>query len=288
MLPGIIAFAGSMGNRYVLGTAVFMTIGTLPFEILHPERLPLEFIDRLMLLRILFVVLTISLGSTTLQTSGQSTVGSADVDYKIRQQLEQTAQSFVKAYRKRRDFRDCFEAFFVRDAVDRMKLSGFFKSMDMDPVLIQNATTDELAHAYVAIMNYRFASLAYEFNYPKAPVPRELTTNKEDYRYLLTVIGESKLTTAVVTKEDLARFTREFEFAAEVYRRLLPRDAFNSAPHKRRIAEIGAAGRLDKLNGLPDLGVPNGTPVFAFTMDMFNFYFVNVQGHYRVVTLGLD
>jgi hypothetical protein len=158
----------------------------------------------------------------------------------------------------------------------------------MDPALIQNATTDELAHAYVAIMNYHFASLAYEFNYPKAPVPRELTSHKKNYRYLLSVIGDSKLTAAVVTKEDLARFTGEFEYAAEVYRRLLPRDAFNSSKYKRRIAQIGAAGRLDKLNGLPEFGVPKSTPVFAFTKDMFNFYFVNVQGHYRVVTLGLD
>ena len=241
-----------------------------------------------MLLRILFVVLTISLASATLPTSGQSTVGSANVDYKTRQQLEQTAQSFVEAYRKRRNFRDCFEAFFVRDAVDRMKLSGLFMSMDMDPALIQNAKTDELAHAYVAMMNYYFASSAYEFNYPEAPVPRELTSHKEDYRYLLNVIGESNLTTAVVTKEDLARFNREFEYAAEIYRRLLPRDAFNSAPYKRRIAEIGDDGKLDKLDGLPDFGIPRGTPVFAFTRDMFNFYFVNVQGQYRVVTLGFD
>lgn len=244
--------------------------------------------EEVVLLRVLFVVLTISLGSTTLQTSGQSTVGSASVDRKTRQQLEQTAQSFVEAYRKRRNFKDCFERFFVRDAVDRMKLSGFFKSMDMDPALTQNATTGELAHAYVAMMNYHFASLAYEFNYPGAPVPAELTSHKENYRYLLTVIGDSKLTTAVVTKEDLARFTREFEFAADVYSRLLPRDAFNSAPYKRRIAEIGDAGKFDKLDGLPDFGVPRGTPVFAFTKDTFNFYFVNVQGHYRVVTLGLD
>jgi hypothetical protein len=108
-------------------------------------------------------------------------------------------------------------------------------------------------------MNYHFARLAYEFNYPKAPVPRELTSHKEDYRYLLTVIGESKLTTAVVTKEDLARFTREFEYAAEVYRRLLPRDALKSSNYKRRIAENRTADRLDKLNGLPDFGVPEGT-----------------------------
>jgi hypothetical protein len=72
------------------------------------------------------------------------------LDRKTRQQLEQRAQSFVEAYRKRRDFKDCFQAFFARDAVERMKLARFFKSMDMDPALIQNATTDELAHAYVA------------------------------------------------------------------------------------------------------------------------------------------
>ncbi len=89
-----------------------------------------------MLLRILFVILTIP----ALHTSGQST----DVDRKTRQQLEQTAQSFVKAYRTRRDFKDCFQAFFVRDAVERMKLAGFFKSMDIDPALIQDATTDEM------------------------------------------------------------------------------------------------------------------------------------------------
>src|SRR6476659_223423 len=123
-----------------------------------------------MLLRILFVVLTIPVGYPTLHTSGQSTVGSADADRKTRQQLEQTARSFVKAYRKRRDFKDCFQTFFVRDAVERMTFAGFFKSMDLEPDLIQNATTDELARAYVAVMNYHFASLAYEFNYPKAPV----------------------------------------------------------------------------------------------------------------------
>ena len=241
-----------------------------------------------MLLRILFVVLTISLRSTTLQTSGQSIVGSADMDPKTRQQLEQTARSFVEAYRKRRDFRDCFEAFFVRDAVDRMKLSGFFKSMDIDPALIQNATTDDLAHAYVATMNYHFASLAYEFNYPKAPVPQELTSHKENYRYLSSIIDNSQVPTAVVTKQDLARFTGEFDYGARVYRRLLPRNAFNSASYKRRIAEIGAAGRLDKLNGLPDFGVPEGAAVFALSKDMFDFYFINDHGHYRVVTLGLD
>lgn len=158
----------------------------------------------------------------------------------------------------------------------------------MDPALIQNATTDELPNAYVAIMNYRFASLAYEFNYPKAPVPQELTSHKEDYRYLSSVIGNSQAPTAVVTKQDLARFTGEFEQAAEVYRRLLPRDAFNSAAYKRRIAETGDADRLDKLNGLPDFGVPEGTAVFALTKDMFNFYFINDHGHYRVVTLGFD
>ena len=241
-----------------------------------------------MLLRILFVVLTIPVGYPMLHTSGQSTVGSADVDRKTGQQLEQTAQSFVEAYRKRRDFKDCFEAFFVRDAVERMKLARFFKSMDMDPGLIQDATTHELARAYVAVMNYHFASLAYEFNYPKAPVPQQLTSHKVDYRYLSRVIGDSQATTPVVTKQDLARFTSEFEYAAKVYRRLLPRDAFESSNYKRRIAENRNAGRLDKLNGLPDFGVPEGTAVFALSKDMFDFYFINDHGHYRVVTLGLD
>jgi len=194
----------------------------------------------------------------------------------------------VAAYRKRRDFRDCFEAFFVRDAVDRMKRSGFFKSMDLEPELIQAATTDELARAYVAIMDYRFASLAYEFNYPKAPVPQELTSRKESYRYLLSVIGDSQVPTAVVTKQDLARFTREFEHAADVYRRLLPRDAFKSPAYKRGVARNMTDDRLDKLDGLPNFGVPEGTAIFALSRDMFDFYFVNDHGHYRVVTLGLD
>ena len=238
-----------------------------------------------MLLRILFVVLTIAVGHLTLHASGQST---ADVDRKTRQQLEQTAQSFVEAYRKRRDFKDCFQAFFVRDAVERMKRARFFESMDMDPALIQDATTDELARAYVAVMNYHFASLAYEFNYPEAPVPQELTSHKEDYRYLLSVIGSSQAATAVVTKQDLARFTGEFEYAAEVYRRLLPADAFKSSNYKRRVAENTSAGTLDKLNGLPAFGIPEGTAVFALSKDMFDFYFINDHGHYRVVTLGFD
>ncbi len=169
-----------------------------------------------------------------------------------------------------------------------MKLARFFKSMGMDAALIQDATRDELARAYVAVMNYHFASLAYEFNYPKAPVPQELTSHKENYRYLSSVINNSQAPTAVVTKQDLARFTGEFEHGARVYRRLLPRNAFNSSAYKRRIAEIGAAGRLDKLNGLPDFGVPEGTAVFALSKDMFDFYFINDHGHYRVVTLGLD
>jgi hypothetical protein len=137
-------------------------------------------------------------------------------------------------------------------------------------------------------MNYRFASLAYEFNYPKAPVPQQLTGHKADYRYLLNVIGASQAPTAAVTKQDLARFTGEFEYAAEVYRRLLPRDAFKSSNYKRRIAEISADGRLDKLDGLPDFGIPEGTAVFALSKDMFDFYFINDHGHYRVVTLGFD
>ena len=238
-----------------------------------------------MLLRILFVVLTIPVGHLTLHASGQST---ADVDRKTRQQLEQTAQSFVEAYRKRRDFKDCFQAFFVRDVVERMKRARFFESMDMDPALIQDATTDELARAYVAVMNYHFASLAYEFNYPEAPVPQELTSHKEDYRYLLSVLGNSQAATAVVTKQDLARFTGEFEYAAEVYRRLLPGDAFKSSNYKTRVAENTSAVTLDKLNGLPAFGIPEGTAVFALSKDMFDFYFINDHGHYRVVTLGLD
>jgi hypothetical protein len=241
-----------------------------------------------MLLTILFVVLTIPLGSTALHTSGQSNVGSANVDRKTRQQLEQTAQRFVETYRKRRDFKDCFQVFFVRDAVERMRRAGFFQSMEMDPALIKNATTNQLAHAYVAVMNYHFASLAYEFNYPEAPVPQELSSHKKDYRYLSSVIGNAQAPTAVVTKQDLARFTAEFEHAAKVYRRLLPRDAFNSAEYKKRIAENPTADKLDKLNGLPDFGVPNGTAVFALSKDMFDFYFVNDHGHYRVVTLGLE
>jgi len=241
-----------------------------------------------MLLKILLVVLTIPVGYATLHTSGQAAVGSAGVDPKTRQQLEQTAQSFVDAYRKRKDFNDCFQAFFVRDAVGRMKLARFFESMDIDPALIKDATTAELARAYVAVMNYHFASLAYEFNYPKAPVPKELTSHKEDYRYLVNVIDNSQGTTAVVTKQDLARYTREFEYGAKVYRRLLPRNAFKSSNYKRRIAEIGADGKLDKLNGLPNFGVPEGTPVFALSRDMFDFYFINDHGHYRVLTLGLD
>jgi hypothetical protein len=66
--------------------------------------------------------------------------------------------------------------------------------MDLEPDLIQNATTDELARAYVAVMNCHFASLAYELNYPKAPAPHELTSRK-DYRYLSSVIGDSQSTT---------------------------------------------------------------------------------------------
>ena len=241
-----------------------------------------------MLLRILFVVLTIPVGYPTLHTSGQSPVGSAGVDRKTRQQLEHTAQSFVAAYRKRRNFKDCFQAFFVRDAVERMKRARFFRSMDLDQALIEDATTDELARAYVAVMNYHFASLAYEFNYPKAPVPKELTSHKKDYRYLLSVIDDSQTPTAVVTKQDLARFTSEFEHGAEVYRRLLPGDAFKSSNYKRRIVENGTTDRLDKLNGLPDFGVSESTPVFALSEDMFDFYFINDHGHYRVLTLGLE
>jgi hypothetical protein len=241
-----------------------------------------------MLLTILLVVLTIPLSSITLHTSGQTNAGSANVDRKTRQQLEQTAQRFVEAYRKRRDFKDCYQVFFVRDAVERMKRAGFFQSMDMDPALIQKATTDQLAHAYVAVMNYHFASLAYEFNYPEAPVPQELSSHKENYRYLLSVIGNSQAPTAVVTKQDLARFTAEFEYGAKVYRRLLPRDAFHSAEYKSRIAQNTTADRRDKLNGLPEFGVPNGTAVFALSKDMFDFYFINDHGHYRVVTLGLE
>jgi hypothetical protein len=160
--------------------------------------------------------------------------------------------------------------------------------MDLDPTLIQDAATDELARAYVALMNYHFASLAYEFNYPKASVPKELTSHKEDYRYLVNVIDDSQGTTAVVTKQDLARFTGEFEHGARVYRRLLPRDAFKSVNYKRRIAENTTADSLDKLDGLPDFGVPEGTAVFALSKDMFDFYFIKDHGHYRVVTLGLD
>jgi len=241
-----------------------------------------------MLLGILFVVLTIPVRYPTLHTSGQSTVGSAGVDRKTRQELERAAQSFVEAYRKRRDFKECFQAFFVRDAVERMKLARFFESMDMDPALIKDATTAELARAYVAVMNYHFASLAYEFNYPKAPVPKELTSHKNDYRYLVNVIGDSHGTTALVTKQDLATYTREFEYGADVYRRLLPRNVFNSSNYKRRIAENTDAGKLDKLDGLPDFGIPEGTPVFALSKDMFDFYFINDHGHYRVVTLGLE
>jgi len=241
-----------------------------------------------MLLRILLVVLTIPVAYPTFHISGQSAVGSVDVDRKTRQQLEQTAQSFVEAYRKRSAFKDCFQAFFVRDAVERMKLARFFESMDMDQRLIEDATTDELARAYVAVMNYHFASLAYEFNYPKAPVPQELTSHKEDYRYLSSVIDNSPGPTAVVTKQDLARFTGEFEHGARVYRRLLPGDAFKSSNYKRRIAENTTAGRLDKLNGLPHFGIPEGTAVFALSRDMFDFYFINDHGHYRVVTLGFD
>ena len=238
-----------------------------------------------MLLRILLVVLTIPVGYPTHHASGQST---ADVDRKTRQQLEQTAQSFVEAYRKRRDFKDCFQTFFLTDAVERMKRARFFESMDMEPALIQDATTDELARAYVALMNFHFASLAYEFNYPKALVAQELTSHKEDYRYLSNVIGDSQVTTAVVTKQDLARFTGEFEYAAAVFRRLLPGDAFKSSNYKRRVAENTSAGTLDKLNGLPAFGIPEGTAVFALSKDMFDFYFINDHGHYRVVTLGLD
>lgn len=242
-----------------------------------------------MLLRLLFVVLAIPLGYPMCHTSRQSTVGAADVDPNTRRQIEQTAQSFVETYRKRRDFKDSFQAFFVRDAVERMKLARFFNSMDLDPALIQDATTDELARAYVAVMNFHFASLAYEFNYPKAPVPRELTSHKADYRYLLSVIGGPQVATPVVTKQDLARFTSEFEYAADVYRRLLPGDAFESSNYKRRIAEENrTTDRLDKLNGLPDFGIPEGTAVFALSKDMFDFYFINDHGHYRVVTLGLE
>lgn len=169
----------------------------------------------------------------TLHTSGQSTVGSAEVDRKTRQQIEQTVRSFVEAYRKGRDFKDCFQAFFVTDAVERMKLAGFFESMDMDRALIQDARTDELTRAYVAVMNYHFASLAYEFNFPKAPVPRELTSHKED----------------------LARFTREFEYAAEVYRRLLPRSAFKSSNYRRRIAE----NMTSRLSGAVSKGTGDGS-----------------------------
>jgi hypothetical protein len=90
------------------------------------------------------------------------------------------------------------------------------------------------------VMNFHFAGLAYEFNYPKAPVPKELTSHKKDYRYLLSVIGDSQESIALVTKQDLARFTGEFEYAAGVYRRLLPGDAFRSSNYKR----VMDAGRL--------------------------------------------
>jgi hypothetical protein len=66
-----------------------------------------------------------------------------------------------------------------------MKLARFFKSMDLDSALIRDATADELTGAYVAVMNYHFASLAYEFNYPKASVPQELTrTGSKSSRFL--------------------------------------------------------------------------------------------------------
>lgn len=206
----------------------------------------------------------------------------------VKADLEQTSQGFIELYRKRLDFKECFDKYFIRDAVARMRHSGFFKSMNIDQSVIDASSDRELAAAYAAMMKYRFASLVYAYNYPHKPVPAELAGRAGDLRYLRSIINESNEQARVTTKQDLIEFTREFNEGASIDTRSLPPDPFNTNQYKRQTAMVNADMGVGQLDGLPNFDVPAGRPVFVLSRDLFNFYFVKEDGKYRVVTLGFE
>src|SRR5215475_8185594 len=76
--------------------------------------------------------------------------------------VEEAADRFIKRFRETLDFGAVFDEMFVVDAIQRLRKTGFFESMNISQQLIESLDNAMLKRTYKAFMNYYYLKAAYD------------------------------------------------------------------------------------------------------------------------------
>ena len=213
--------------------------------------------------------------------------------------VKAAADHFVRRFHATLDFRTVFEEMFVSDAGQRLRKSNFFEGLNIKDELVTRLDDSRLRGIYEGFMNLYYLRMIYDFGQPLSQDPKS-----SDSHLPLEIISAIKsspfkelLSDPVTTdspvigeETQLTSFMKDLKRVADLYRKHLPRQVFNSRNYKANVRELNYTRKVgfQIKNGFPELGVPDNTKVYVYEKDIFIMVFLEEGGQLKILTLIPD
>lgn len=203
--------------------------------------------------------------------------------------VQEAADRFIKRFRQTLDFGTVFDEMFVQDAIRRLRTGQFFSSINLTPQLIESLDDQELERVYKAFMNSYYLRAVYDLGVGKNNTPPpdvEAVVKASKFANLLSNEGSGDA--MIATRQEFEDFVREMTNIAGLYKAHLTPKVFASAAYKTRVRALyKSGGQVAITDGLEDFGVAKGTKVYQLDKDLFQFFFIEENGQFKVLNLGM-
>lgn len=200
--------------------------------------------------------------------------------------VQRAADRFIKRFRQTLDFGTVFDEMFVQDAMRPLRKAEFFQSMNLAPQLIDSLEDPELERFYKAILNYFYLRAVYDLAVGKDDKPPPNVDEAAKVSKFRNVFSDKGSGDAIIaTRQEFDDFIKELANIAALYKRHLTPKVFASTAYKSSV-EPGD-NQVQITDFLEGFGVAKGTKVYHLDKDIFQFYFMEEKGQFKVVYLSL-
>jgi hypothetical protein len=208
-----------------------------------------------------------------------------------------SADIFIKRFRETLDVGTVFDEMAIPDAIQRLQRARSFEALGAGDMAseMDTATAHRLYRAFMNLYYLRSIYIAGNKK-PKAdpdsvPLPRELRAaiQKSPYLRLLLTQGVGD-PPDVTTKQELEAYIADQERVANLYRKYLPPNVFNTPLYKANVEALNKEkGKpFEIIHGYPNLEIKEDTDVFIVRRDIFTIYFIEDSGKFKILLLGLE
>lgn len=216
-----------------------------------------------------------------------------------RERVEAAADYFVKRFSETLNFGIVFAETSVPDAIQRLKLAGFFKGININQKLVEQLDDSSLKRSYFAYMSFYYLKAVYDLSI-RCPKTNDSQTDSCTPLDVIKIISASRYQNLlsnegsgegpeVTTSKELEDYIADLNKIASLYRKHLPDKAFDSSIYKANVKRLNdyksSPYRVEC--GLPEFGVDENVKVYVVEKDIFIFFFIEQNGEMKVLTLGM-